>query len=115
MAQRGEKYRLIRGPDGEALFYFGILADGTFNYPEDVVRAEMLAATRSEAAKRAAVTRKRRRLNRENETAQKILAGHRIGPRSHCAICGRGLDNPESIGGVPAPCAGRTSSRRSSR
>jgi hypothetical protein len=59
MAQRGEKYRLIRGPDGEALFYFGILADGTFNYPADVVRAATLVATRSEAAKTAAVTRKR--------------------------------------------------------
>jgi hypothetical protein len=109
------KYKWVYGPDGKTLWSVGILSDGTLHnpngYPDDVVRDAVLAANarwherRRDAAKKAAVTRQRRQLRRVNETAQKIVTGHNIGPRSNCAICGRGLGDTESISrGIGSEC-----------
>src|SRR5262245_56265657 len=99
----------------ERLFDVGILPDGTLRnprgYPEDLVREAVLAADarrherRSQAAKQAAVTRSHRQQQRVIEVAKRILAGHNIGPRSSCTICGRGLDDPQSIErGIGSEC-----------
>lgn len=93
----------------------GILNDGTLwnpnGYPDDIVRAAVTAADTkrheraSEAAKKASVTRQRRQEKKTLEAARRILAGHGIGARHSCAICGRSLDDPASIErGVGSEC-----------
>jgi hypothetical protein len=115
MSQRASLYRWCHGPNGEMLYGIGILADGSLRnphgYPDDVVRAAVLAADarcrarRSGSAKKAAETRRQRQLKRTATVAQKILAGHGIGARQNCAICGRGLGDPVSIArGVGSEC-----------
>jgi hypothetical protein len=72
------------------------------NYPEDVVRAAVLAADadrherRSNAAK-AAETRAQRQETKVHIVARRIVAGKGIGQRHHCYICGRGLSDRQSI------------------
>ncbi len=101
--------------DGERLYDVGILADGSLHnprgYPDDDVRAAVLAADnrrhdrRSIAATRAAETRRRRTEKRVYETAKRIVEGHKLGSRRRCVICGRGLDDPQSIGrGIGSEC-----------
>jgi hypothetical protein len=111
------------GPDGlpapawlkSYLYDVGILADGTLynphRYDEDLVRNVIAAAEarkrerRSKGAKRAAETRAQHRELDVARVAQQIR--HNIGPlaRSHCAICGRELTDPLSIGrGVGPEC-----------
>jgi hypothetical protein len=111
------KYRCIY-PDGDfarKLLNVGILDDGTLHnpngYPDDIVRAAVQAADarrharRSEAAKRAAVTRRRRQEKAIWIIARRILAGHGVKPAMNCSICGRGLDDPDSIErGVGSEC-----------
>ena len=115
MSPRASLYRWCHGPNGETLFDIGILTDGSLRnphgYPDDVVRAAVLAADarrlaqRSGAAKKAAETRKQRRLKRTAFVAQRVLAGHGIGARQSCGICGRGLGDPASIArGVGSEC-----------
>jgi Family of unknown function (DUF6011) len=115
MSPRAMLYRWCHGPNGERLYGVGILADGSLRnphgYPDDIVRAAVLAANaktraeRSEAAKKAAETRKQRRLKRTAFVAQRILDGHGIGARRNCGICGRGLGDPTSIArGVGSEC-----------
>src|SRR3954465_3929013 len=81
----------------------GVLEDGSLHnprgYPEDVVRAAMDYATehqrerKSRAAQQAAQTRKLRRdLKVETAAARLALRLEAKGPRSHCQICGRGLE-----------------------
>jgi hypothetical protein len=97
------------------LYGVGIYDDGTLRnpngYPEDVVRQSVLAADqhrrerRSNAAKKAAVTRRERQEKCVYEVAKRILAGSSIGARRHCYICGRHLDDPESINrGIGSEC-----------
>jgi len=101
--------------DGVKLCSIGILDDGTLHnpnsYPEDIVRAAVLAADarkhdrRSMAAKKAAGTRKSRQQKKIAQIARRILAGMGIGKRNHCEICGRRLDDPESVArGVGSEC-----------
>jgi hypothetical protein len=101
--------------DDTKLYEVGILADGTLHnprgYPEDVVRAAVLAADarrherRSKAAEKAGETRRRRQHLRTAAVARRILAGQGIGAQQRCAICGRGLDDPASIErGVGSEC-----------
>ncbi len=102
--------------DGEKLLEVGILADGTLRnpngYPEDVVRAAVLAADarrherRSRSAKKAATTRQRRRDEKIQHIAKRLLSGAGIfGVDKHCRICGRGLDDRESIRrGIGSEC-----------
>jgi hypothetical protein len=115
---RDIRYRCVYRSDEkttERLYDVGILADGTLHnpngYPDDLVRTAVLAAEarrherRSNAAKKAAETRRRRRQKQIWQVAKRILAGHGIGERHHCAICGRGLDDPTSIErGIGSEC-----------
>jgi hypothetical protein len=93
----------------------GILADGTLHnpngYPEDVVRSAVLAAIErekkrmSDAAKKAAVTRAIRMERRVYEVDRKLGLGHKYGPRASCYICGKGLDDQQSIErGIGSDC-----------
>jgi hypothetical protein len=93
----------------------GILDDGSLHnpngYPEDVVRALVLAANarrhrrRSMAAKEAAATRARRQEQSIQQTAKRITESAKVGPRSNCVICGRGLGDPVSIDrGIGSEC-----------
>src|SRR4051794_28206763 len=89
------------------LFDVGILPDGTLHnpngYPDDVVRAAVLAADgrrrerKRAAAKKAAATRQRRREKKVYTAAKCILSNGSIGPRPNCAICGRGLSDQPSV------------------
>jgi hypothetical protein len=89
------------------LYNVGILPDGALynpnGYPEDLVRTAIEAANaigheyRSRNAKKAAETRRRRQEKRVHEAAKRIVAGRGIPPQRHCSICGRGLDDPQSI------------------
>jgi Family of unknown function (DUF6011) len=58
------------------------------------------------AAKLAAETRGRRRKRKVYAAAKKLtFQGDKIGPRNNCVICGRGLDDPQSIArGVGSEC-----------
>jgi hypothetical protein len=99
----------------EQLYSVGIEADGTlFNpngYPDDIVRAACLATEarwherRSQAAKKAAKTREERQKHRVWLIAKQIVAKQQTGPRRRCCICGRGLDDPQSITrGIGSEC-----------
>ena len=75
--------------------------DGTLwnpnGYPEKAVLAAIEYAEerrrqgRSEAAKKAAVTRRKRTDKRIYEAARRIVDGHIFGPSDNCFICGKGL------------------------
>jgi hypothetical protein len=103
-------------PDGtRALYNVGIFADGTLynprGYPEDIVRAAVLAANqrraqrRSQSAKKAAITRAAGREKKIYEVVEKLQLGHKYGPASHCVVCGKGLGDPESIErGIGSDC-----------
>jgi hypothetical protein len=93
----------------------GILADGTLHnpngYPEDVVRSTILEAIergkkrRSDAAKKAAVTRGIRLERKVYEVVRQLGLGHKYGPAAICCICGKGLDDPQSIErGIGSDC-----------
>jgi hypothetical protein len=108
------KYRWVRN-GSDYLYEVGILADDTLynprGYPEEVVRAAVLAANedcrqrRSHSAKKAVETRARRREKRVYEVSQKLLLGHKYGPTTHCVICGKSLGDPQSIErGIGSDC-----------
>jgi hypothetical protein len=97
------------------LHHVGILPDGSLHnpngYPDDVVRAAVLAADarhhtrRSEASKQAAITRRERQERLVYVIAKRIEQGGHFGPRSKCAICRRVLTYPESIArGIGSEC-----------
>jgi Family of unknown function (DUF6011) len=114
--QRGHHgYKWVYHPDGGKLYEVGILPDGTLRnprgYPEDVVRAAVLAADarrherRSKAAKQAAETRGRRRERKVYSVVTRLLAANPIGPQNNCAICGRSLTDAPSIDrGIGSEC-----------
>jgi hypothetical protein len=116
LTKRASKYTWVH--HGEAKLYsVGILSDGTLQnpngYPDDVVRAAVLAADkrwhehRSRAAKKAAATRERRRQKKVYSVARQFLSNGSIGPRPNCAICGRGLsDQPSVARGIGPECWG---------
>jgi hypothetical protein len=103
---------------GETKLYdVGILPDGTLHnphsYPEDLAHAAVSAADArryqrcSEAAKKAAVTRRKRQEKRALQTARRLLANSGIGERLTCAVCVRGLADSESIKrGIGSECWG---------
>jgi hypothetical protein len=101
--------------EGATLHDIGVNADGTLHnpngYPAGTVHAAIAAATerrhqrRSKAATKAAETRRRRHGKRVYTTAQRIATGEACGPREDCIICGRGLDDPQSIQrGIGSEC-----------
>jgi hypothetical protein len=108
------KYRWVYY-EGVRLLNVGFESDGSLynpnNYPEDVVRTAVLSANarrharRSGAAKKAAVTRRHRQQVKVYNVAQKLKNGSRVGPRSNCVICGKGLTDFESIDrGIGSEC-----------
>ena len=97
------------------LFQVGIWPDGTLwnpnGYPDDTVRAAVLEADerkhirRSNAAKKAAETRRKRTAERVYIVARRIVEGRCFGPRHHCWICGKGLGDQQSIErGIGSEC-----------
>lgn len=101
--------------DGKRLYDVGLNADGSLHnpngYPEDIVRAVVTAADedlrqrRSAAATKAAETRRRRQELRVYQVARRIGDGEAYGPAQACVICGRGLDDPQSIRrGIGSDC-----------
>ena len=101
--------------EGERLYEVGILADGTLHnprgYPDDVVRAAVLAADarkherRSRAAKKAATTNSERRALKVQIIAKRIAAKQATGPARRCYVCGRKLTDQQSISrGIGAEC-----------
>ena len=97
------------------LFEVGILADGALHnpngYPEAVVRRsldETIArrhAADSEAAKKAAVTRARRREKKIHLLATSIATKSGVKPGTHCYVCGKSLTDAESIArGIGPEC-----------
>jgi len=108
------RWKWIRHDDA-MLRDIGVNDDGSLHnpngYPDDTVRAAIQAAQerrgqrRSEAATRAAGTRRKRTQARIYEVARRIVDGHMFGPSGHCEICGRGLDDPDSIErGIGSEC-----------
>ena len=102
--------------NGVRMRQIGIMPDGTLynpnGYPEDDVRAAVIAADarrherRSQASKDAAVTRRQRTSRRVYVIAKRLTLNDKpVGPRSDCAICGRGLSDQVSIKrGVGSEC-----------
>lgn len=109
-----KRWKWIRH-DGDVLLDVGINDDGTLwnphGEPEATVRAAIAAAEerdrhrRSKAARKAAETRRKRQERQVYKVAHEIVDGHRFGPASHCVICKRGLDDPQSIErGIGSDC-----------
>jgi hypothetical protein len=108
------KYKWVHH-GGQTLYAVGINNDGTLqnpnDYPEQLVREAIQEADarhrqrRSDAAKKAAVTRHARQEQQVYRIAKWIVEGRKIGPRASCCICGRGLGDQESIQrGVGSEC-----------
>jgi hypothetical protein len=108
------RYKWVRHEGGK-LYSVGINADGTLynpnNYPEDTVRTAVAAADarrrerRSNSAKKAAATRADRRDKKIYAVVQHLINGGSIKPGSHCEICGKGLDDPQSVArGIGSDC-----------
>jgi Family of unknown function (DUF6011) len=108
------RYRWVYHADGTTKLHdVGIWPDGTLynpnGYPDEAVRAAVFVADqrrherRSRAAKEAAQTRRRRRARKIQAIAKK--GADKVGPRSHCYICGRHLDDLQSIArGIGPEC-----------
>jgi hypothetical protein len=101
--------------EGDRLTDIGINPDGSLHnpngYAEATVRAAIAAAEdrrhqrRQVSAAKGAATRRRRHEKRVYDVAQRIIAGGSYGPSEACVICGRGLDDPESIRrGIGSDC-----------
>lgn len=80
-------------------------------YPEDAVRAALAAAAerqhrkRSEAARKAATTRARRRERNLAAIVAQLRSGGVLAPADACRLCGKALDDPESIArGIGSDC-----------
>jgi hypothetical protein len=81
------------------------------HYDEAIVReairqaSERVHERRSEAAKRAAATKRQRRDRRVYEVARRIMAHEGIGRQRYCFICGKSLTDAESIvRGIGSDC-----------
>jgi hypothetical protein len=93
--------------NGAKLFQVGIWPDGALwnpnGYPDDVVRTAVLAADerkrvrRSNAAKKAAETRRERTEKFVYSVAKRLTEGGRYGPRYRCVICEKHLTDRQSI------------------
>jgi hypothetical protein len=107
-------YKWVRH-DGGYFYDVGVNDDGSLHnpngYPADLVRAAIAAAEerqhqrRKTAAAKAAKTRQARKEKRVYHVARRIVAGEAFGPGDACFICGRGLDDPQSIErGIGSEC-----------
>ena len=111
------RYKWVWHPHNaqERLRNVGIEADGSLynpnDYPPDLVRAAVLAANervhewRSQAAKQATETRRKRQQLKVLLIAKRIAARYSTGPRQSCYVCGRGLGDQASIArGIGSEC-----------
>ncbi|SRR5258707_4226800 len=114
MSQDTRRWKWVRH-EGVRLDDIGVNPDGSLHnpngYPAGTVRAAVAAAEqrshdrRSAAATKAAGTRRIRQEKRVYDAARRIASGEAVGPRRACLICGRGLDDPESIQrGIGSEC-----------
>lgn len=102
-----QAWRWLRSVNGWMIHKPKFFADGTATafraVPErELVEALVLAnrrlnERRSASAKKAAQTRALRRERDVADIAKQWAAGKRIGPRTHCDICGKGLTDPKAI------------------
>src|SRR4051794_16892456 len=93
--------------EGRTLYDVGILPDVRLHnprgYPDDKVRVAVPAADarrherRSNAAKKAAVTRASRQEKKVQKVAERVAAGQGIGAQEWCYICGKSLVDDDSI------------------
>ena len=101
--------------NGTTFYNVGITPDGLLHnpnhYPDDDVQdaIKFVEALRLErrkrAAKKAAETRRARREKKIYQVVAQLSAHNPVGPRTHCAICGRHLDDPQSIDrGIGSEC-----------
>ncbi len=108
-------YLWVHQSDGTRLFNVGIEPDGTLinpnGYPEDIVRAAVLATDerrhqrRSAGSKKAAQTRRERTARLVYSVARHIVKGGRYGPRHRCVICRKHLTDQQSITrGIGSDC-----------
>jgi hypothetical protein len=87
-------YDLGRNPDGSI--------HNPRGHPADIALAAVEGAEerghlkRSNAARKAAETRRKRTEKRTYEVARRIVDGEVFGPADSCFICGKGLGDPES-------------------
>jgi predicted nucleic acid-binding Zn ribbon protein len=69
--------------------------------PDEVVRAAVLAAEQRRHARKSAAAKKKQArrvaVDKIDAAALALIAGKTIGPRNHCYICGRSLDDPQSV------------------
>jgi hypothetical protein len=103
---RQQLYRSVHTTEYGILYEIGIFKDGTLrnprNYPEDQVRKvldrlyEKERQRRSDAAKAAAVTRKRRQAKLIHEIAKGIAEGRKYGPRPNAVSQIRNQSNAAS-------------------
>jgi Family of unknown function (DUF6011) len=111
---RNIRWRFVTHEE-QRLYKVGVRQDGSLDnpngYPEDLVRAAIQSAEarwreyRSQAATKAAATRRRRTEQKVYSVSQAIIDGHVYGPRQHCVICRKGLDDPDSIErGIGSDC-----------
>ncbi len=101
--------------DGDVYRDLGVDQDGSVynphGYPEDIVRAAVSKAEArrheraSVAAKKSADTHRQRKERNVYQVAQRLKNGGALTPGTHCHICGRGLDDPESKArGIGSDC-----------
>lgn len=113
---KGDSVYTSIGFGRHALYSVGIFRDGSLwnpnGYPEDKVREAVLAANerrrveRSKAAQEGAKVRAARQQRQTAALVRRYLAGeHIFGPLIHCAICGKAIDDRQSIErGVGSDC-----------
>lgn len=114
---RGKYWRLFTLPDGTRLRNIGVSWETELRlhnpngYPESQVREALLLeqerrhARRSAGAKRAAVTRARRRELALDKVVGIIAGGGTVGPQDECFFCARRLTDPESVArGIGSEC-----------
>jgi len=111
--------RVLSVVDQKPLYSVGILYGGKLwnpnGYPEDIVRASVLAAeeqkrqriaaNRRRGAQQAAKTRAQRHDTKLQDVAKQMLRDEKIGPADWCVLCGKPLSDPESIArGIGSEC-----------
>lgn len=120
MVKKGRSAWLwVYAPDGEKVLSPVVqVSDGDISsvtarsdHPDEVVVRsvyETLCKRRTKrrnGAKKAAATRARRRALKANQIAKRLAFGGHTGPAKNCILCGRGLNDAESIKrGIGSEC-----------
>jgi hypothetical protein len=84
--------------DGDIYRDVGVDKDGSVHnpngYPEDVVRAAVEGAEARRHARASEAAKRKDRM--VYQVVQRLRDGGTFTPGTHCEICGRGLDDPDS-------------------